>query len=67
MIPSVKDVPGLDSARALIVGLEVTSVAFVRNWVELLLDDEVRFAMFTVRAGCGRTFLGDTRPISGRC
>ncbi|MDT4962676.1 MAG: hypothetical protein QOF87_2323 [Pseudonocardiales bacterium] len=51
MIANMRDVPGLDSARALLVGLEVTSVAFVRDWVELLLEDEVRVAAFTAPRG----------------
>jgi hypothetical protein len=46
-----REVPGLDSARALLVGLEVTSVSFVRDWVELLLEDEARVAAFTAPRG----------------
>jgi hypothetical protein len=51
MIANMRDTPGLDSARALLVGLEVTSVAFVRTWVELLFEDEVRVAVFTAPHG----------------
>ena len=63
----MRDVPGLDSARALLVGREVTSVCFVRDWVELLLDDDVRVAAFTSPRGVWASqpwqFPNDLRPM----
>jgi hypothetical protein len=51
MIARVKEDPGIASARALLVGREVRSVCFVRDWVELALDDDVRVAAFTAPRG----------------
>src|SRR6266496_3618050 len=51
MITGGKEDAGVASARALLVGRDITSVCFVRDWVELALDDDVRVAAFTPPRG----------------